>query len=189
MNALAPMMRLGRVQALVAIVAAGAAGWVTVATTTRFTDSAARFVVIGLVVFAVAVAGGSRFAVGGAILIALIGAVIEIGTVSSQRWERSLIIACLWYVAAELAWDSMERRDARVRSLAVAVDRVREIGTVMVTSLVVTIGAVSLVGAAPPRSLVVLVATVVGLAIALISATRRLSATGAASPDRGERDL
>lgn len=178
-----PMVRLGRLQALAAVVVAGSAGWVTVATTTRFTDSAARFVGIGLVVFVVAVIGGSRFAVGGAILVALIGAVIEIGTVPVQRWERSLMIACLWYVAAELAWDSMERRDGRIRPPAVAFERAQEIGTVVVVSLVATIVAVSLLGAAPPRTLVVLAVTVGGVALALIGATRRLTATDAQSID------
>lgn len=177
------MMRLGRAQALAAVVIAGSACWVTVATTTRFPDSAARFVGIGLVIFVMAVVTGSRFAVGGAILIGLIGAVIEIGTVPVQRWERSLIVACLWYVAAELAWDSMERRDGRIRPMTVAHERLREIGTVVVVSLVATVAAVSLFSAAPPRTLVVLAITVGGLALALIVATRHLTATGAATGD------
>lgn len=172
------MMGQGRTQALLAVVAAGMAGWITVATTTRFADSALRFVGIGLAVFVVAVLTGSRFAVGGAILVALIGAVIEIGTVPVQRWERSLIIAGVWYVAAELAWDSMERRDGRARRLGVTLERLREVGTVLAVSLGATIAAVALVGAAPPRTLLVLAAAVGGLALALILATRHLTAAG-----------
>lgn len=172
------MIRPGGKQALLAVMAAGLAGWITVATTTRFADSALRFVGFGLVIFVAAVLTGSRFAVGGAVLVALIGAVIEIGTVPVQRWERSLIIAGLWYVAAELAWDSMERRDGRDRRPGVTLERLSEVATVLVVSLGATIAAVALVGAAPPRTLLVLVVTVGGLAFALVIATRQLTATG-----------
>lgn len=180
------MIGRGRTEALLAVVAAGLAGWTTVATTTRFADSALRFVGLGLVAFLVAVLTGSRFAVGGAVLVALVGAVIEIGTVPVQRWERSLIIAGLWYVAAELAWDSMERRDGRDRRLGVAIERAREVGTVLAVSLAATVAAVALVGAAPARTLLVLAVTVGGLAVALIAATRHLTATDAHSADAAD---
>ena len=171
-------MTLGRPQALGAVFAAGLAGWITVATTTRFADSATRFVWFGLAIFLLAVVLGSRFAVGGAVLVALTGAAIEIGTVPVQRWDRSFAIACLWYVAAELAWDSMERRDGRHRSLAVDIERTREVATVVAATLVATVMAAALVGSAPPRSLVVLAAAVAALALGLVTATRRLLATG-----------
>ncbi len=172
------MRREGRYHTLAALVIAGLAGWVTIATTTRFVESTSRFVGFGLAIFVIAVVTGSRFGVGGAVLVALGGAAIEIGTVPAQRWERSLVIAVLWYLAAELAWDSMERRDGRRRSLEAAVDRIREVGSVVALSVAVTMPAVALAGGAPPRNLVVLAATVGGLAIALIVATRHLTATG-----------
>lgn len=172
------LMRLGRAHALLAVATAGVAGWITVATTSRFADSAARLAGIGLVVFVVSVVTGSRFAVGVGVFCALIGAMVEIGSAPVQRWERSLVIAGLWYVAAELAWDSMERRDGRHRPMAVTLLRFREMGTVLVISLLATVVAVPLVGAAPPRTLVVLAATVGVVALALVAATRRLRTAG-----------
>ncbi len=185
---LGALTALGRPQALAAIATAVLAGWVTVATTTQFTDSTTRFVGFGLVIFALALILGSRFAIGGAVLVALVGAVIEIGTVPVQRWERSLAIACLWYLAAELAWDSMERRDGRQRSVAVDLERVRELATVIVATLVVTVVAAALVDAAPPRTLVVLAVTVGVMATGLVVATRHLLSTGVSddSPEVGD---
>lgn len=176
------MMRLGRAQALLAITTAGLAGWITVATTSRFADSAARLAGIGLFVFVASVVTGSRSAVGAGVFCALVGAVVEIGTVPVQRWERALLIAGLWYVAAELAWDSMERRDGRERPPAVTLLRFREMGTVLVISLLATVVAVSFVGAAPSRTLLVMAVTLGVVALALIAATRRLHTAGADPP-------
>lgn len=171
------MMFGGRSQAVVALILAGLAGWVTIATTTRFTRSTTQFVGFGLAIFLLAVVAGSRFAVGGAVMVALAGAVIEIGTAADQGWDRPLIIACLWYAAAELAWDSMECRDGRNRSPAAALERLGEVATVLVASLVAIVLAVAIMGSAPPRTLAVLAATVGVLAIGLIAATRQLAAT------------
>ncbi len=189
---MAELTAVGRPSALASIILAGFAGWYTVATTTRFPDAVTQFVSFGWVVLVLAVVIGSRFAVGSGVLIALAGAVIEIGTVSEQRWGRSLIIACLWYLAAELAWDSMERRDGRRRSQAVELERAREIGYVLVVSSIVTLVAVASAGAAPPRTLLVLALTVGAVALTLAVGARHLAAMdspGVHRQSEGEDDV
>ncbi len=172
------MIEGGRPQALLATAAATIAGWYTVATTTSFPGVASRLVALGLAAVLVAVILGSRFTVGAAVLSGLAGAGVEIVAVSAQRWDRVFIVGALWFLVAELGWDSMERRDGRRRSSAVNLVRGREVGTVIVLSLVATVITAALADDAPPRTLTILSLVVVLLSLALVVATRHLARTG-----------
>ena len=175
------MMRVlvkGRIQGLVAITLATATVVFIVGTTTRFPTSAAQLAGAGLAVMAFSVVLGWSAGIGLASLPLLSGAVIEHATVSTQDWFRATVIGCLWYCTAELAWDSIERRDGHQRTRAVNIRRLQEVASVVGATVVLALVSLILIGQAPDRTLWIQVLTL-GMAVAaLIAAGRHLTATG-----------
>ena len=85
-----------------------------------------------------------------------------------------VLIGCGWFVAAELAWEAIARRDGFERARSATLRRLQEVGTV--SALAVAVGLVAIVGSgAPPTRTLPLQALVVLLfAAAAIALTTRL---------------
>ncbi|MDH3293666.1 MAG: hypothetical protein OER95_05025 [Acidimicrobiia bacterium] len=158
-----------------------------VATTSRFPGPAAQLAWAGFVVLAASVALGWSAGVGLAGLPMLAAAVIEIATVSSQGWLRATAVGCLWFCTAELAWDSIERRDGQRRAARLNRRRVQEVATVVAATLAVTLTAVFLIGRAPDRTFWIQILTLGVAVAAMIASGRHLEATGVDGETRSSR--
>ena len=173
----ARFLRPGRLQAAAAVVLAAVTAAVIAGVSTR-ADFAGRLAIVGVVFFAIALALGSARFVGIATVPVLGSAMVAAGGADDPAWVRSIVVGCLWYLAVELAWDSIERRDGGERSSALVHRRVHEVATVVTLSLVVTIAGFAASGVAPQRMLLTQGPIVVGLIAALGLAARHVATTG-----------
>lgn len=136
---------------------------------------AARLGVAGLLILAVGVLLGSTGLVGFATLPALAGATIGLDRPQGHAWGQALLIAVLWYVAVELAWAAIERRDGTERSPAVARLRVREVATVVAVVVVVGVAGSLLTTLAPVRTVPVRALAVVAVLGGVVAVGRHLT--------------
>lgn len=158
---LAPGWRVGLVAlGLAGVTAALTAGWAVTAGWL-----AARLAVGGVITLGLALSFGSTALVGLATVPILAGATIGLDRPEGHAWGQTLLIGLLWYVTAELAWASIEAREATIRSDEVNELRVREVATVVAVALVVGLAATGLATVAPTRTVVVR-----GLAVATVLA-------------------
>jgi hypothetical protein len=167
----------GVAQALMALVVAAASAATIAVSHWTAGNVAGRFALAGVVVFAIGLAFGSARLVGVASLPVLGSALLASATGESPAWVRSIVVGCLWYVAVELAWDSIERRNGVKRSSALEFRLFNEVASVVVISLGVTVVAYAASGLDAPRTVIGQAAIVVALFAALLFATRRLTAT------------
>ncbi len=130
----------GGVQALGAIMAAGATAAI-VSSASSQGEGAGRLAVAGVLIFVLALGLGSARVVGACSFPVLGSALISSATADQTAWFQSIAVGCLWYVAVELAWDSIERRTPAVRSPAVDLRRVNEVSSIVLISLAVTVSA------------------------------------------------
>ena len=171
------LLRPGRFQAVAAVVLAAATAAVIAAPTSARADFGGRLAMVGVVAFVIALAVGSARAVGLATVPVLGSALIATSGADDPDWVRSIVVGCLWYVAVELAWDSIERRDGGERTSALVHRRVHEVATVVTLSLIVTISGFLASGVAPPRTLLTQGPIVVGLLAAIGLTSRHLVKT------------
>ena len=172
------VLRDGRPQTAAALVVALAiVGLVAVPTWTE-SQAAGRMVILGFGLFALAVAVGSARLVGVATLPIFAAALIASTGANDPAWVRSIVLGVLWYLAAELAWEGIERRDGATRSSAFNERRIDEATTVIVLSLVVTTTAFLTSFLTPVRTVLAVGLVIVGLITALNLANRRLSLGG-----------
>jgi hypothetical protein len=169
------LLRGGRLQTGAALGLAGLTVGVIAASSSSQTEIAGRFAIVGAVLFAVALALGSPRFVGLATLPVLGGALMASAAAPEPAWVRSIVLGSLWYVAVEVAWDAIERRDGAERSVALDHRRTHEVATVMMLSLVTTTAGFLLSFLAPTRSLLVVGLVILGLLVALTRATQLLS--------------
>jgi len=177
------LVRTGRMHGLGALALAGLFVAIVVSSTGGQSAIAARLAISGLVLVALALAVGSPVLVGGSTLPMLGAALVASGSASQPTWVRSIVLGCLWYVAAELAWESIERREGVECTPAFNDRRVNEIANVVVLALCATTAGFAMSSFAPTRSVVAAGLATVPLLIGLTLASQRLNRESAAVQD------
>ena len=170
--------REGRLQTAAALVVALAFVGVVVVSSWTESPTAGRLAIFGFALFALALAVGSARLVGIATLPILGAALVASAGAVDPAWVRSIVLGVLWYLAAELAWEGIERRDGTTRSSAFNDRRIDEATTVLVLSLAVTTAAFLSSLVSPVRTVVAVGVVVVGLITALNLVNRHLSLGG-----------
>jgi len=134
--------------------------------------------IFGFGLFAFALAVGSARLVGVATLPIFAAALIASAGADDPVWVRSIVLGVLWYLAAELAWEGIERRDGATRSSAFNDRRIDEATTVLVLTLAVTTAAFLTSFLTPVRTVLAVGLVIVGLITALNLANRHLRQGG-----------
>ena len=172
------VLREGRLQTAAALVVALAIVGVVAVPSWTESQTAGRMAIFGFGLFALALAVGSARIVGVATLPIFVAALIASAGADDPAWVRSIVLGVLWYLAAELAWEGIERRDGARRSSAFNDRRIDEATTVLVLSLAVITAAFLSSFVTPVRTVVAVGVVVVGLITALNLANRHLSLGG-----------
>ncbi len=167
----------GAIQALMALLVAAASAATIAAPDWTADNVAGRFALSGVVLFAIGLALGSARLVGVAALPVLGSALFSSATGESPAWVRSIVVGCLWYLAVELAWDSIERRNGVKRSSDLELRRINEVAVVVVISLGVTVSAYAASSLDAPRTLIGQAAILTALFAALLLVIRQLTAS------------
>lgn len=174
------LRRAGRGQAIAAlVVAAGFTGLVVAASDIR---GAVGLVIAGFLILATAVSWGSARLVAVATLPMLGGALAASATGGQPAWALATILGILWYLAAELAWDAIERRDGGRRSAALIGRRIDEVATVVVLALGIAAAGLAASARAPVRTMVI-VLVAAGAVLALLVWGGRHLRVSAAEPE------
>ena len=169
------VLRDGRLQTAASLVIALAIVGIVAVPSWTESQTAGRMAIFGFGLFAFALAVGSARVVGIATLPIFAAALIASAGADEPAWVRSIVLGVLWYLAAELAWDGIERRDGVRRSSAFNDRRIDEATTVLVLSLAVATVAFLTSFLAPVRTVLAVGLVLVGLITALNLANRRLS--------------
>lgn len=172
-------LRNGWPQAVGALLVVAANTGLTAASTWSESQTAGRVAIFGVVMFVIALGLGSgRLVTATSLPILGAGLVSLIGEVD-PAWVRAMAVGVLWYVAAELAWESIERRDGAGRTRAHTARRIDEVTTVVMVALAVSSVAIALSATvAPVRTIVISAFVLVGLALAMSAAARGLRRSG-----------
>lgn len=141
----------------------------------------ARLAVGGVVILVIALTLGSTALVGLATAPILAAAAVGLDRPEGHAWGQTLVIGLLWYVTAELAWGSIDQRDATARSAAVDQLRIREVATVVAVTVVVGSAAAGLATLAPIRTVLVRILAVVAVLACVVAVGRVLASR--ARPD------
>ena len=174
-------------QALEALLLAGAAAGVIAASSWGRSQTAGRLAFFGIVVFLIALIWGSGLLVGLASLPVLVAALVSTIGGDSPAWIRALVVGVLWFLAAELGWDAIERRDGVRRTAAYNSRRIDEAITVVLLSLAVTLAAFLTSETAPLRTAFVIAIALLAIAGAIGVAAQKLrGASGEASSQEAE---
>lgn len=136
---------------------------------------ATRLAVGGVLILGFALLVGSTSFVGLATVPILAGATVGLDRPEGHAWGQTLVLGLLWYVATELAWGSIEQRDATVRSPAVDQLRIREVATVVAVTVVVGSAAAGLAALAPVRTVVVRILAIVAVLACVVAVGRVLA--------------
>lgn len=115
-----------------------------------------RLAIASILFFAIALMLGSRGMVGATTVPILASALFSTAGLDETAWIRAAAVGVLWFVAAELAWDSIERRDGLRRTRAYTSKRVDETTTVVLVSLGVSGAVFLLADRAPLRTVFVI---------------------------------
>lgn len=111
----------------------------------------------------------------GSSLVALLAAV-AIGAAATTEAPASawITIGCLWFLALELGWEAIDRRDGIMRARAVSWTRITDVG--LVVAITVGTGVVAAVGSSGPpvRSLPLQVLVMLVFFVAAVLLSRRL---------------
>jgi len=168
------LLDVGRLQAGVALGLAGVIATVIAVSSSSETEIAGRLAFFGVALFAIAVALGSARLVGIATLPVLGAALVASVAAAEPAWVGSIVVGIVWYMAVELAWDAIERRDSVERSSAFNDRRIDEVTTIVTLALVVTTAGFLLSFLAPVRTVLVAGLVIICLLAGLRLATRRL---------------
>lgn len=161
------VLREGRLQTAAALVVALAIVGVVAVPTWTESQIPGRMAIFGFGLFALALSVGSARLVGVATLPIFAAALIASAGADDPAWVRSIVLGVLWYIAAELAWEGIERRDGATRSSAFNDRRIDEATTVLAVSLAVTTAAFLTSFLAPVRTVLAVGLVIVGLITAL----------------------
>lgn len=121
----------------------------------------------GLLIFV----GSARLIVSSSIFV-LLAVTLESLASSDPSWVRSIAVGVLWYVAMEVSWHALERREGAIYTRAAVAHRVQEVALVVGLTLVVGLVAIAAATVAPGRS-VALQAVVLGAVLAVLGAVAR----------------
>lgn len=168
------LVRSGRLQAAQALVLAGLGAGVVAASSGGQAQLATRLALAGVVMLGAGLALGSPRLVGVTTVPMLAAALISSGAGSETAWVQSIVLGCLWYVTAELAWDAIERRDGAKRTAEFDNRRTQEVATITALSIASTSVGFLFSYLAPTRSILVIGFAVLALFGCLSWATRRL---------------
>lgn len=169
------LLREGRLQSVAALLVGLAIVGVISASAWSESETAGRMAIFGFMLFAIAIGIGSSRLVGVATLPIFAAALIASVGADDPAWVRSIVLGVLWYLAAELAWEGIERRDGAPRSSAINHRRVDEVMTVVILSLAVTTITFLASFLTPVRTVMAVGLVVVGLGAGLYLANRRLN--------------
>lgn len=127
----------------------------------------AAFVTHAVVIFV----GSPRLVISSSVFVLAAVTVEALGS-DEPLWIRSIIVGLLWYVAMEVSWHALERRDGTIFTRAAVAHRVQEVAGVVALTLALGLVAIVLATAAPGRS-VALQAMVLGGVLAAVAALAR----------------
>jgi hypothetical protein len=164
----------GRLQTGVAVGLAALTGAVITVSTWADRVAGGRLALVGVALFAAGLALGRPRLVGVASLPVLGGALVAVAGGAETNWVGAIVLGGLWYLAVELAWEAIERRDGAERTSAYDAQRIDEITTVVALSCLITAAGALLSFLAPVRTVVVVGLVAAGLMAALRLATLRL---------------
>ena len=167
-------LRPGWPQAIASVPVISVAVLVVAAPSWERSQTPGRLAISGAIFFILALAVGSRglIAVGGVLVLS--AALFTTAGAESTAWVRSAAVGVLLYVAIEIAWDAIDRRDGVERTARFTGRKVDETTRVVILSLGVT-GAIYLLSAwAPIRTVFVIALAFLGVAVAIGIVTRRL---------------
>lgn len=181
-------VRKGRLQTGASVALAVAIVGVIAVPSWTESQTAGRMAIFGAVVFAIAVAVGSARLVGLSALPILGAALITTAATDDPAWVRSIVVGILWYLAAEMAWEGISRRDGVHRSTAFNDRRIDEITTVVMLSLAVTSAAFLTSQLTPVRTILAVGLVLFGLIAGLHLATRHLNRSLGVSDAGGTPD-
>lgn len=170
-------LRQGWVAAVGAVTLGALTAFIVAGTESDYPWLVSRIALVGLALLAMGTAIGSEHAVGLASAPMLGAAVLGATAGGDTAWGRSMMIGCIWYVASELAWASIEQRDGTRRSAAVSNRRLQEVATVVIVGLGVGLAGAAASSLAPERTLVVRALVIGAALIALAGAARHLVGT------------
>lgn len=175
-------LRSGLIPAILAIGVAAAAGLVVLSTLPPSVDQEtlrpwliSRGLVVGVVLFVLAVVIGSDRLVGVSGIAFAVGAVVALNRPDGQVWGLTMTVGLLWFGACELAWWSILSRDGVERTPAVGRRRLQEVATVVLATVVVTAIGLVVATQAPARSATVKGTVAAVVVIALAMAGRQLA--------------
>jgi hypothetical protein len=174
------VLREGLLQGVTALAMAGATATLIAISAGSRADYAGRLAAGAVVIFALGLVLGSARTIGLTTLPMLGAALAAPATAGSPMWLRSMIIGILWYIASELAWDAIERRDGAKRSATLDFRRAFEVSTVATVALAITAAGFVASNLAPTRTLLSVGFVIGGLYVGLSLATRHV---GDAGPD------
>ena len=175
-------LRSGSTQALAAISVAVLTAALIAIPTWDQNPSTGRFAFLGVLVFCLALAIGSSRTVGVASLPILSSAFITSATSAQTEWIQSIVVGCLWYLAVELAWESIGRRTSAQRSVAASLRRINEVSTVVVVALALTVVAFAGATFDATRTINRQIVVIAALTLALWIAVRQVIATSPSTP-------
>jgi hypothetical protein len=163
---------------------AGATALLAAVTAPVFAEGVAWLQVAAVAAFGVGVVVGSDRAVGVAVAPGLGGALLATIGQDSVAAGRSILVGCGWFLATELALESIERRDPLVWSRAVGRHRIREVATVVAAAAGFGGAGVLATAFAPDRTFVIRAALIVSVLTAVTIALR----AGTRSPSPSSSD-
>jgi hypothetical protein len=166
------LLRGGRVQSAAALGLCIAIAIIIAMSSRGQAAIAGQLAAFGVILVACALALGSARLIGVATLPMLGAALIASAVADEPAWARSIVLGILWYVAAEVAWDGIERRDGVNRSSAFDNRRIDEVAVVVTLSLVIAGAGLLAASFAPTRTIFSVGLVIVGLLAALLFATR-----------------
>ena len=176
------LFRAGALHGVAGLVVATLIATIIAAPNWADNETAARMAIVGVVLFALALAIGSSRVIG-ATSFPVLGSAFIVSATSETMWVQSIVVGCLWYIAVELAWESVDRRTWARRSTSLGLRRVNEVATVVVVSLAVTVTAFAGSSLDAARTLPRQAFIVIALLVALGFAIRRIVATAPAAGD------
>lgn len=133
--------------------------------------AAVRLAVAGLVLLAIGLVVGSRSLISLSALPILGAALASSGATEQTNWVRSALVGSLWFIASELAWEAIDRRDGALRPPDVVARRAFEVATVVALALGATTVGFAAVRVAPTRTIGTVGAVVViGLGLLALAA-------------------
>lgn len=159
---------------IASVVSASAAAGVIATSTWRDSQTAGRLAITAVVLLVVSLAVGSGRLVAFTSLPLLGAGLITVVGVTGTLWVRALVVGVLWYLAAELGWEAIERRDGVPRTKEFSSRRLDEVSHVVLMSMGVTGLAFALSALAPLRTTVILALALAALIASLGALTRRV---------------